>query len=123
MMSAWDWLEDLVQPVVIVTDGPENSAFTEVFQDHRLIVWKKGCERRDKPWPWFPQNVSIYGIGRPGEKVHIWFAGQPVGQEEASWRDLMLAVGRGKKLLTPVAEQMAAEIVKPVNVAVFTTPS
>ncbi len=115
------WLDDLLLPVVIESHGPGNRLFEEKFHGRRMILWKNGDKGFGIPWPWFPRNVTVYGIGRERENVHIWFVGQPKGQEEMSWRDLILAVGRKQKILTPIAEQMAEEIAKPLAIAVFTT--
>ncbi len=122
-MASLLWLEELVVPVVIESRGPEDQTFANKFKHHSMIVWRRSHDTSFSGlWPWFPQNIDMYGIGRESENVHTWFVGHPVGQEEISWRDLILAVGRQQKILTPVAQQMIQEIVNPLTIAVLTTP-
>ncbi len=122
-MSTLPWLDNLMQPVHIMQYGQGNPAFIQQFADNEWIFWEMVDKLPDIVWPWFPQHLPVYGIAQEDSAAHIWFVGEPIGQEESSWRDLVLAVGRGQKLLTPMTENIVDSIGEIVHVAVFTTPS
>lgn len=117
------WLHQVIQPVHIVGYACEKSSFTQQFANHKLISFRETDDFPLVPWEWFPHGIESYGIGLDGAVPRLWFIGEPRGQEETSWRDLVLAVGRGQKILTPMTEALIDGISRVIKVAVLTTPS
>jgi alkyl hydroperoxide reductase subunit AhpF len=122
MLYQFDWLEDVMLPVTITVAGSADPQFLLAMQAENIEV-NISQSTGPAPWPWFPAEAVLYGLAKAGTQPHIWFVGEPTGQEERSWRDLVLAIGRQQRILTPMAESAVDEVNRPVRVAVFTTPS
>ncbi len=122
MPYQFDWLDDLVLPVQITVKGAGDAQFLKAMEADNIGV-QSACDDFSAPWPWLPTNIPFYGLQKPGNPAQIWFVGEPSGQEVQSWRDLVLAIGREQRMLTPMAESAVEQIDKEVPVAVFTTPS
>lgn len=77
----------------------------------------------EPPWDWYPCQLPQWGISAASEETpRAWFAGEPQGQELRVWENLVMAVGRKQRILSPLTEEIIQRVQKPVRMAILTTP-
>ncbi|MDA8193128.1 MAG: hypothetical protein M0Z53_03895 [Thermaerobacter sp.] len=74
------------------------------------------------PWPWYPRQLPHWGVSSCQETPRTWFAGEPKGQEWQSFRDTVLAVGRGRQVLQPLILDSVRRLTHAITIVVLTTP-
>ncbi len=122
MLYGLDWMDDIALPITLVHIGHDDGEFIHAMSGQN-ITWESRQALPSLPWDWLPDGVPIYGIADAGSEPAVWFVGEPAGQEERSWHDLVLAIGRQQRILTPMTESVVDGVVDALRIAVLTTPS
>ncbi len=74
------------------------------------------------PWDWYPSSLLHWGLSAGEERPRLWFAGMPQGHERRVFETLAAAIGRRRRLLSPLTEENLWTIQSPLYLAVLTTP-
>ncbi|MCY0908072.1 hypothetical protein [Sulfobacillus sp. hq2] len=120
MENTYAWIQEVALPVTLVHNARGDERFITAMSGDNML-WR--AKEPPVAWDWLDPTVAYYGIGPENAEPSVWFVGEPIGQEERSWKDLVMAVGRQQRLLTPMTESIVDAIRQPVRVAVFTIPS
>lgn len=108
--------------VTVVNDKKTPSDWGVLPQDPLIEVHYRRKLPWNPPWDWYPSSLVHWGLAADAGRPRLWFAGVPQGQERRGFETLVDAIGRRRRLLSPLTEENLRTIQSPLHLAILTTP-
>lgn len=108
--------------VTLVNQEKVHSEWDALAQDPLIQVRYLRKLPWNPPWDWYPSSLVHWGLSADESRPRLWFAGVPQGQEQRVFETLVAAIGRRRRLLSPLTEENLRTIQSPVHLAILTTP-
>ncbi len=123
-----EW-QDLIDPIEITAvaglfDGDNREPLSRSLYNHPAVAVRSEARLSwDVPWSWYPRNLPHWGLGLPGERPRLWFAGRPRGLEWDTFTEMVVALSRGRRIVSPLVQEALGRQKESISLAVLTVPT